>query len=39
MDVKHFSHTEDDYMLWAWLAFGLFMAEIIMRRTVLRTLP
>ena len=39
MDVKHFSHTEDDYMLWAWLAFGLFMAEIVLRRTVLRTLP
>lgn len=39
MDVRHFSHTEDDYMLWAWLAFGLFLAEIILRRTVLRTLP
>ena len=39
MDVRHFSHTEDDYMMWAWLAFGLFMLEILLRRTVLRTLP
>lgn len=39
MDVKHFSHTEDDYMMWAWLAIGLFVIEIIMRHTILRTIP
>lgn len=39
MDVRHFSHTEDDYMMWAWLAFGFFMLEILLRRTVLRTIP
>lgn len=39
MDVRHFSHTEDDYMFWAWLAFAAFLCEIVMRRTVLRTLP
>lgn len=22
LDVKNFSHTEDHYMIWAWLAFG-----------------
>lgn len=39
MDVKHFSHTEDNYMPWAWLAIGLFMLELILRHTVLRTIP
>lgn len=39
MDVKHFSHTEDNYMLWAWLALGLFLLEILLRHTVLRTIP
>lgn len=39
MDVKHFSHTEDNYMLWAWLAIGLFVLELLLRHTVLRTIP
>lgn len=39
MDVKHFSHTEDNYMLWAWFAFGLFLVELILKHTVLRTIP
>lgn len=39
MDVKHFSHTEDNYMLWAWLALGFFLLEILLRHTVLRTIP
>lgn len=39
MDVKHFSHTEDNYMMWAWLAIGLFILELIMRHTILRTIP
>ncbi len=39
MDVRHFSHTEDNYMMWAWLALGLFLLEIILRHTVLRTIP
>ncbi len=39
MDVRHFSHTEDDYMMWAWFAFGLFLLEILLRRTLLRTIP
>lgn len=39
MDVKHFSHTEDNYMFWAWLAFGFFAAGLILRYTILRTIP
>ncbi len=39
MDVRHFSHTEDNYMLWAWLAIGLFFLEILLRHTLLRTIP
>lgn len=39
MDVRHFSHTEDDYMLWAWLALGFFALELLLRYTVLRSIP
>ena len=39
MDVRHFSHTEDNYMLWAWLALALFTLELVLRYTVLRTIP
>ena len=39
MDVRHFSHTEDNYMLWAWLALGFFALEMFLRYTVLRSIP
>lgn len=39
MDVKVFSHTEDNYMLWAWLAFGLFALELVLRYLFLRPIP
>lgn len=39
MDVRHFSHTEDNYMLWAWLAFAFLMLELLLRHTVLRSIP
>lgn len=39
MDVRHFSHTEDNYMIWAWFALGFFVLEILLRYTVLRTIP
>ncbi|MCC8114097.1 MAG: VWA domain-containing protein [Bacteroidales bacterium] len=39
MDVRHFSHAEDNYMLWAWLAFGLFALELLLRYTILRSIP
>lgn len=39
MDVKQFSHTEDNYMPWAILLLLLVCAEIITRHTVLREIP
>lgn len=39
LDVKNFSHTEDHYMLWAWLAFGLFALELLLRYVYLRPIP
>lgn len=39
MDVRHFSHTEDNYMLWAWLAFAFLALELLLRYTVLRSIP
>ena len=39
MDVRHFPHTEDNYMIWAWFALGFFILEILLRYTVLRTIP
>lgn len=39
LDVKNYSHTEDDYMFWAFLALALLAFELIMRNTVLRTMP
>jgi Ca-activated chloride channel family protein len=39
IDIKNFTHTEDNYMLWAWLALGFFLLEIILRHTILRIIP
>jgi Ca-activated chloride channel family protein len=39
MDVRHFSHTEDDYVLWAILALALFSLELVLRHTWLRAIP
>lgn len=39
MNIRSFSHTEDNYMLWAWLAFGLFALEIVLRKVFLRPIP
>lgn len=39
MDVKHFSHAEDNYMMWAVLAIALILLEVLLRNTVLRTIP
>ena len=39
MDVRHFSHTEDNYMLWACLALAFFAIEMLLRYTVLRSIP
>lgn len=39
MDVHHFTHTEDDYMLFAWIAFALIFVELLLRYTVTRSIP
>ncbi|MDE7125873.1 MAG: VWA domain-containing protein [Muribaculaceae bacterium] len=39
MDVRHFSHTEDNYMIWAWLAFAMFCMDLLLRYTILRSIP
>ncbi len=39
MDIRHFSHTEDDFSVWAWIALCLFIIERGLRYTLLRTIP
>lgn len=39
MDVRHFSHTEDNYIIWAWLALAFFAIELLLRYTILRSIP
>lgn len=39
LDVRHFSHTEDCYLPWALAALGLFILELLLRQTWLRTVP
>lgn len=39
MDVRHFSHTEDNYMPWAWLAFAFVVLELLLRYTILKSIP
>lgn len=39
LDVRRFSHTEDNYLNWAIAALALVLAEILLRNTVLRTIP
>ena len=39
MDINNFTHTTDTYELWAWLAVLLFVLELVLRYTVLRSIP
>ena len=39
LDVRNFSHTEDNYLPWAVLALLLIVVELVCRQTILRTLP
>ncbi|MBO4995527.1 MAG: VWA domain-containing protein [Muribaculaceae bacterium] len=39
IDVKNYSHTEDNYLLWALLALILLTLELVMRNTILRRIP
>lgn len=38
-DVRQFSHTEDNYMIWAVIAFACFAAAAFLKQTVFRTFP
>lgn len=39
LDIKNYSHTEDDYMKWAVLLMILVGLEVLLRYTVLRHIP
>ena len=39
MDVKNFSHTEDDYAMWGWLLLAFLGLELLLRYTLFRTIP
>ncbi len=39
MDVQNFSHTEDDIVPWAVAAIILIMLQLLLRLTVMRTIP
>ena len=39
LDVKNFSHTEDNYLPWAILLFILVAADMTIRYTILRKIP
>lgn len=39
IDVKNYSHTEDNYLPWALLALILLTLELVMRNTILRRIP
>lgn len=38
-DVRNFSHTEDNFMPWAWAAFLLFGLQLLLKHTVIRSIP
>ena len=39
MDIRNFSHTEDNYLIWAILALASLILELTMQHTILRTIP
>lgn len=39
IDVKNFSHKSDDYLLWAFWALILLVLELVVRNTILRSIP
>lgn len=39
IDVRNFSHAEDNYLPWAILALLLLVFELVMRNTLLRNIP
>ncbi len=39
IDVRNFTHTEDNYLPWALFALALLALELILRNTLLRNIP
>lgn len=39
LDVKNYRNVEDDYMLWAWLLLAFVGIDLLLRNTLLRTMP
>lgn len=39
LDVKNYRNVEDDYMLWAWLLLAFVGMDLLLRNTLLRTMP
>lgn len=39
IDVKNFSNTDDDYMQWGWIALACLALAVLLRHTILRSLP
>lgn len=39
IDIRNFTHTEDHYEPWAFLALAFFLLEMLLRNTVLRKIP
>ncbi|MDE6279953.1 MAG: aerotolerance regulator BatA, partial [Paramuribaculum sp.] len=39
IDVRNFTHTEDNYLPWGILALLLLALELILRNSVLRSMP
>lgn len=39
MDVRNFSHTEDNYMPWAWLLLLILVLDSVLNYAVLRRIP
>lgn len=39
IDIRNFTHTEDHYEMWAFLALALLLLEMLLRDTLLRKIP
>lgn len=39
LDVKNYRNIEDNYMLWAWILLALVGLDIVLRNTLLRSIP
>lgn len=39
IDIKNFTHTEDHFETWAFLALSLLLLEMLLRNTLLRKIP